>query len=146
MAEYDLSKLNREYDEAIFNEGPIDSEEELRAWFERRGIEPDNLPVALKVWHEGNVEVHNAPDAADWINIGSADRYADILADGTHVMESREQGSRTAEILTWLRQNCKGPYIVHADGENDAGDVGFEVMLLDKDDLMRFKLSFQGFI
>lgn len=148
MADYDLGALDREYEERIFNEGPIEDEDELREYFEARGIDPDNMPVDFQVWDEGEVEIVNKPDQSEWINIGTASRFIDVLADGTHITPSGESGGRTAEVLTWLKQSCKGAYIVRCDSSPDDGSdiVGYEVMLLDKNDLMLFKLKFTGFI
>lgn len=146
MAEYDLSKLDPEYEELIYNEGPVYTEEDLRKYYRDRGHDPDNLPVDLETWHEGKVRVYNATDTVKWINIGYAEHYADVLADGTRVMSKSKMSSRVGEIVTWLHKNCKGPFIVHGDGQDDDGNVGFEVMLLAKEDLMRFKLSFTGYI
>lgn len=146
MADYDMTKLDPNYEEMIFNEGPIENNEQLKDYFADRGIDPEDMPVDFIVWEEGAIQVGNAPAESEWINIGSAGRYADVLSDGTHVMASSEPDSRAGEIITWLHKNCKGPFVIHADGEDDHGNVGFEVMLLDRDDLMRFKLSFHGHI
>lgn len=153
MTRYKLEDINDNWREQMLNNGPLEDELELLDWLEDREIAPDNLPVRLEEWSEGDVVVGNAPAQSEWIAIGWGGKYADVLADNTYVMPMggynpaiHKNGERAGEIISWLYQNCQGQFVIQVEHEDEDGNCAFMVLLLDTNDLMRFKLTWKGMI